>query len=108
MITETDIKPRKRWEYIQKDGSMATEQNADTVAKKFLNFEDNTVRYYVLLSGGSVFDPMNTGWTYLKRRQWKFRLVDETTYTLYLRYLGVPNKKTRGQTTFRLHAERRI
>ncbi len=107
MTTEQE-KPRKRWEFIQKDGTISAIEDSNTVAKKFLNFEDNTVRHYIMLSGGSVFDPLNTGWTYLKRRQWKFRLVDEMTYNLYLRYLGLPNKKTRGQTTFRLHAERRI
>lgn len=98
----------KRWEYINKDGSLTAEQTPNTVAKKMMNFEDKTVRYYALLSGGSVFDPLNASSTYIKRRQWKFRLVDETTYTLYLRYLGYPDKTSRGQTVFRLHAERRI
>ena len=92
----------KRWEYTQKDGSLTESQDKNTVAKMFINTEDKTNRFYVMLSGGELFDPQETSGTYLKRRQWRFRLVPYEVYDLYLRYL---NKK---QKALKLQAERMI
>jgi hypothetical protein len=98
----------KRWEYIQKDGTLVSEQDKNTVAKMLINTDDKTNRFYVMLSGGELFDPQETSSTYLKRRTWKFRLVPYEVYNLYLRYLGYPDRKTLGTKAFKLQAERII
>lgn len=96
----------KRWEYVQKNGTISPEQNKDTVAKMLINTIDKTNRFYVMMSGGELFDPQDISSTYIKRRNWKFRLVNEEIYFLYLKYLGTPNRKTLGNKVFKLQAER--
>lgn len=97
-----------RWEYIDKDGTLSDKQTDKTVAKMSINVEHKTNRFYALISGGEMFDPQNTSMTYIKRRVWKFRLIKEEAYFLYLRYLGYPDKKSLGQKLFKTHAERMI
>ncbi len=81
--------------------SERTESNV-ACARISLNPTTKMVSYYVLCSGGQVFDPNNTDTRYRSRNRGKMKRVKKTMFDLYIKFLDTKHK------TYLYQAEREI
>lgn len=86
--------------YVNEKGGDGNEH--DHCAKKVLNLNDGTNRYFVLYGNDSLYNPDTMTAREKQKILWKMKKVNLTVYDLYIRYLRT---RTKGLL---LNAERRM
>ena len=76
-------------EYYHDNGLISIKPNPKYIvcAKRIKNINSGTTRFYALLDGGDLYDPSAISPSY-KKRNWKFKLVTDVIFNLYMKFLG--------------------
>lgn len=93
-VSGLNLPAPKRYDtdYINEDGKTLNEESKNTCAK-MVNTSSGGKRYFVKLTGSTLYDPMmRHDLSYIRSRNWILRSTNKKCFELYVRYLSTRRK----------------